>query len=286
VCVAITHVPLQQFSLAEHPVPMTRQWQLPPESISCEQQFAALPFAVCPFATQSHLPLVEVPTQQFAGLPPSPKPLMPGMQHAFVLRSHAMRSVPPELHVFAALHCAFVVHPHVPFGSQCGPGVHDAQLWQSPPDAPHAVSDTPAMHVPFAPEQHPPLQDERFGAPHWLVQSCVVRLHAVPPMLVAGIAAGQSLAASHPQKYGADQVSHFAPVAPPHTAHLPEEPHAAAVFPLTHDPPEQHVPPLQVPLPAAPHVLVHMPPVHVGVPPMHVVHMAPAAPQDAFDVPG
>lgn len=78
-------------------------------------------------------------------------------------------------------------------GSHRLPVLAFAQLPQTPPVLPHAVSLWPATQVPVTPpdiEQHPPLQSMSalHVVPHW----CVCGLHACP--------AAQSSAVSHPHE--------------------------------------------------------------------------------------
>jgi hypothetical protein len=80
--------------------------------------------------------------------------------------------------------------------------------------------------------------------------------------------------------------SHFSPLAlPVQTAHVPEPPHAPAVFPVTQVAPEQQEPASHAPLPAAPHAEVQAPAVHVGVAPPHPLQARPFVPQAPFAVP-
>jgi hypothetical protein len=127
---------------------------------------------------------------------------------------------------------ALELHPHAP-ARQAVPIELPTQLTQAPPVVPHAALLAPAAQIPDA--QQPPWQG--CAALHRLVQACLTASQAKP--------VGQSFAELQPQEPPLALGRHSAPMAlPTHEAHAPDEPHAPAVVPAAHRPPEQQ-PPLQ-----------------------------------------
>jgi hypothetical protein len=85
-------------------------------------------------------------------------------------------------------HPPIVVHPHVWFMRQVGPGLHaDEQFVHAPPPVPHASSAVPATQTP--PEQQPLLQTVCVAPPQLVVQ--------VPDCVSQACCAGQLLAMEH-----------------------------------------------------------------------------------------
>jgi hypothetical protein len=69
------------------------------------------------------------------------------------------------------------------------------------------------------------------------------------------------------------------------SAHAPDPPHAVWPLPLVQWPPEQQLPPAQLPLPKTPQASVHMPEVQVGVPPLQPIQAVPFDPQAVLLLP-
>jgi hypothetical protein len=103
----------------------------------------------------------------------------------------------------------------------------------------------------------------------------------------------QSWASLQPHWYTLEISTQPAPTfvgQPVQSKQAPDEPQVDGALPATHAFPEQQNPPLQLPLPRAPHWLVHayvVPEVfsQVGVPSLQAVHRPPFEPQAAFEVP-
>jgi hypothetical protein len=148
------------------------------------------------------------------------------------------------------------------------------QLTQSGDDAvaAHAAAVVPTTHV--APLQHPPWQ--ALLAEHVVPQTPAV--HASP--------IGQSACVLQPQ---APLGRHAVPDVPAvQSTHAPPDaPHAllataSHVFAGPQQKPEPHV----AAAPLVPHVAVHAPAAHVGVPKPHAEHAPPFDPHSPFAVPG
>jgi hypothetical protein len=115
--------------------------------------------------------------------------------------------------------------------------------------------------------QQPPLHacDPLHVSAHWWV----VVLQERPATFNAGSAGRHSEVWVQPHPNTGELPRHWLPLRLlVQSAQAPDPPQAVCESPLTQWPPEQQLPPLQVPLARPPHASVHMPETQLGVPPL------------------